>query len=42
VIISDSFVVADWNDPGTDPGRPIAGLHDFERIFEEHDSELLA
>jgi mannose-6-phosphate isomerase-like protein (cupin superfamily) len=27
VIISDSFVVADWSDPGTHPGRPIAGLH---------------
>jgi mannose-6-phosphate isomerase-like protein (cupin superfamily) len=27
VIISDSFVVADWTDPGTHPGRPIAGLH---------------
>src|SRR5262249_34850722 len=27
VIISDSFVVADWTDAGTHPGRPIAGLH---------------
>ncbi len=27
MIISDSFVVADWSDPGTHPGRPIAGLH---------------
>jgi mannose-6-phosphate isomerase-like protein (cupin superfamily) len=27
VIISDSFVVADWSDPGTHPGQPIAGLH---------------
>ncbi|HEY1508225.1 MAG TPA: cupin domain-containing protein [Solirubrobacteraceae bacterium] len=27
MIISDSFVVADWADPGTHPGRPIAGLH---------------
>jgi len=27
VIISDSFVIADWTDPGTHPGRPIAGLH---------------
>jgi quercetin dioxygenase-like cupin family protein len=27
VIVSDSFVVADWSDPGTHPGRPIAGLH---------------
>jgi hypothetical protein len=67
VIVSDSFVIADWADPGTHPGRPIAGLHvhrsddearivlegrlgfrvggertDFARIFEEHDSELLA
>jgi mannose-6-phosphate isomerase-like protein (cupin superfamily) len=22
-----TFVVADWTDPGTHPGRPIAGLH---------------
>jgi mannose-6-phosphate isomerase-like protein (cupin superfamily) len=27
VIVCDSFVVADWSDPGTHPGRPIAGLH---------------
>jgi mannose-6-phosphate isomerase-like protein (cupin superfamily) len=27
MIISDSFVVADWADSGTHPGRPIAGLH---------------
>jgi mannose-6-phosphate isomerase-like protein (cupin superfamily) len=27
VIVSDSFVVAEWTDPGTNPGRPIAGLH---------------
>jgi mannose-6-phosphate isomerase-like protein (cupin superfamily) len=27
VIVSDSFVVADWSDPGTHPGRPIAPLH---------------
>jgi mannose-6-phosphate isomerase-like protein (cupin superfamily) len=27
VIISESFVIADWTDPGTHPGRPIAGLH---------------
>jgi mannose-6-phosphate isomerase-like protein (cupin superfamily) len=27
VIISESFVVADWRDPGTHPGRRIAGLH---------------
>ena len=27
MIVSQSFVVADWTDPGTHPGRPIAGLH---------------
>ncbi|MGB0091405.1 MAG: cupin domain-containing protein [Solirubrobacteraceae bacterium] len=27
MIISDSFVIADWTDPGTHPGRPIAGTH---------------
>jgi mannose-6-phosphate isomerase-like protein (cupin superfamily) len=27
VIVCDSFVIADWADPGTHPGRPIAGLH---------------
>jgi mannose-6-phosphate isomerase-like protein (cupin superfamily) len=27
VIVCDSFVVADWSDPGTHPLRPIAGLH---------------
>jgi mannose-6-phosphate isomerase-like protein (cupin superfamily) len=27
VIVCESFVVADWSDPGTHPGRPIAGLH---------------
>jgi mannose-6-phosphate isomerase-like protein (cupin superfamily) len=27
VIACDSFVIADWTDPGTHPGRPIAGLH---------------
>ena len=27
VIESESFVVVDWTDPGTHPGRPIAGLH---------------
>ena len=27
MIKSESFVVADWTDPGTHPGRPIAGLH---------------
>jgi uncharacterized cupin superfamily protein len=26
-LVCDSFVVADWSDPGTHPGRPIAGLH---------------
>ncbi len=26
-IVCDSFVVADWSDPGTHPGRAIAGLH---------------
>ena len=50
-IVSESFVVADWTDPGTNPGRPIAGLietlhsgehDDYARTFEEHDSELPA
>lgn len=27
MIVSDSFVIADWTDPGTHPGRPIAALH---------------
>src|SRR5579859_7974135 len=27
LLVCDSFVVADWTDPGTHPGRPIAGLH---------------
>jgi mannose-6-phosphate isomerase-like protein (cupin superfamily) len=27
VLVSDSFVIANWTDPGTHPGRPIAGLH---------------
>jgi mannose-6-phosphate isomerase-like protein (cupin superfamily) len=27
MIVCESFVVADWSDPGTHPGRPIAGLH---------------
>ena len=27
MIVCDSFVVADWTDPGTHPGRPIGGLH---------------
>jgi mannose-6-phosphate isomerase-like protein (cupin superfamily) len=34
VIVSDSFVIADWTDPGTHPGRPIAGLH-----LHRHDDE---
>jgi mannose-6-phosphate isomerase-like protein (cupin superfamily) len=27
VIVCESFVIAEWTDPGTHPGRPIAGLH---------------
>ena len=27
MIVSESFVIADWTDPGTHPGRRIAGLH---------------
>jgi mannose-6-phosphate isomerase-like protein (cupin superfamily) len=27
MIVCDSFVIADWTDPGTHPDRPIAGLH---------------
>ena len=27
MLVSDSFVIAEWTDPGTHPGRPIAGLH---------------
>jgi mannose-6-phosphate isomerase-like protein (cupin superfamily) len=27
MIVCDSFVIAEWTDPGTHPGRPIAGLH---------------
>jgi mannose-6-phosphate isomerase-like protein (cupin superfamily) len=27
MIVSESFVIADWTDPGTHAGRPIAGLH---------------
>ena len=27
MIVSESFVIADWADQGTHPGRPIAGLH---------------
>jgi mannose-6-phosphate isomerase-like protein (cupin superfamily) len=26
-LICDSFVVIEWTDPGTAPGRPVAGLH---------------
>jgi mannose-6-phosphate isomerase-like protein (cupin superfamily) len=26
-LTSASFVLAEWTDPGTHPGRPIAGLH---------------
>jgi undecaprenyl-diphosphatase len=34
MIVSESFVVADWTDPGTHPGRPIAGLH-LHRVDDE-------
>ncbi len=27
MIVSESFVIADWTDAGTHPGRQIAGLH---------------
>jgi mannose-6-phosphate isomerase-like protein (cupin superfamily) len=27
MIVCDSFVIAEWTDPGTHPGRPIAPLH---------------
>ena len=27
MLACDSFVIVDWTDPGTHPGRPIAGLH---------------
>jgi mannose-6-phosphate isomerase-like protein (cupin superfamily) len=27
MIVSESFVIVDWTDPGTHPGRPIAPLH---------------
>ena len=27
MIVSDSFVIAEWGDPGDHPGRPIAALH---------------
>ena len=52
MIICESFVVADWTDPGRHPGRPIAGLS-LHRSDDEawivltgtlgfrHDSELL-
>jgi mannose-6-phosphate isomerase-like protein (cupin superfamily) len=26
-LVSESFVMVEWTDPGTHPGRPIAGLH---------------
>jgi mannose-6-phosphate isomerase-like protein (cupin superfamily) len=26
-VSADSFVVVDWSDPGTQPGRPIAATH---------------
>jgi mannose-6-phosphate isomerase-like protein (cupin superfamily) len=26
-LVAGSFVMAEWTDPGTHPGRPIAGLH---------------
>ena len=34
VIVSESFVIADWTDPGTHAGRPIAGLH-LHRLDDE-------
>jgi len=27
MIISESFVIADWTDPGDHPDRPIAAMH---------------
>jgi hypothetical protein len=33
-IVSDSFVIVDWMDPGTHPRRPIAGLHLHRRDDE--------
>jgi mannose-6-phosphate isomerase-like protein (cupin superfamily) len=27
MLACESFVIVDWTDPGTHPGRPIAGLH---------------
>ena len=27
MVVGESFVIADWTDPGTHPGCPIAGLH---------------
>ena len=27
MLVGESFVIADWTDPGTHAGRPIAGLH---------------
>lgn len=34
MIVSESFVIADWTDPGTHPGRPIAAMH-----VHHHDDE---
>jgi mannose-6-phosphate isomerase-like protein (cupin superfamily) len=33
-VSADSFVVVDWTDPGTHPGRPIAAAH-----VHHHDDE---
>jgi len=46
VTVTDSFVLSEWADGGSHPGRPIAGLRSGERsdraqIFAEHDSEVL-
>jgi mannose-6-phosphate isomerase-like protein (cupin superfamily) len=27
LLVGESFVIAEWSDPGTHPGRPIAPLH---------------
>ncbi len=34
MIVSESFVIADWTDPGSHPGRPIAPLH-LHRLDDE-------
>jgi uncharacterized cupin superfamily protein len=26
-LVCDSFAIIEWTDPGTHPGRPVAGLH---------------